>query len=92
VENMSEKKVLMITKTVCPYCDRAKVVLNQALEGKYNDQIEVFVREHDEERFAQLKDKYQFMTVPTFIDNKTGKVLSDSKVETITAFMKEAIG
>ncbi|EST12797.1 glutaredoxin family protein [Sporolactobacillus laevolacticus] len=89
---MSEKKVLMITKTVCPYCDRAKVVLNQALEGKYNDQIEVFVREHDEERFAQLKDKYQFMTVPTFIDNKTGKVLSDSKVETITAFMKEAIG
>ncbi|MDN3954358.1 glutaredoxin family protein [Sporolactobacillus laevolacticus] len=89
---MSEKKVLMITKTVCPYCDRAKVVLNQALEGKYNDQIEVFVREHDEERFAQLKDKYQFMTVPTFIDNKTGKVLSDSKVETITAFMKESIG
>ncbi|MCO7176100.1 glutaredoxin family protein [Sporolactobacillus kofuensis] len=89
---MAEKKVLMITKTVCPYCDRAKVVLNQALEGKYNDQIELFVREDDENRFTQLKDKYQFMTVPTFIDKKTGKVLSDSKEETITAFMKEAIG
>lgn len=89
---MSDKKVLMITKTVCPYCDRAKMVLSHALEGKYNDQIEVFVREDDEQRFAQLREKYQFMTVPTFIDKETGKLLSDSKEETITAFMKEAIG
>ncbi|MCO7125209.1 glutaredoxin [Sporolactobacillus shoreicorticis] len=89
---MADKKVLMITKTVCPYCDRAKMVLNHALDGKYNDQIEVFVREDDEERFAQLKEKYQFMTVPTFVDQTTGKTLSDSREETITAFMKEAIG
>ncbi|BBN98330.1 glutaredoxin family protein [Sporolactobacillus terrae] len=89
---MAEKKVLMITQTVCPYCDRAKMVLNHALEGKYNDQIELLVREDDQERFDQLKQKYQFLTVPTFIDKKTGKVLSDSKEETITAFMKEAIG
>nr|WP_283163466.1 glutathione S-transferase N-terminal domain-containing protein [Sporolactobacillus mangiferae] len=82
----------MITKTVCPYCDRAKMVLNHALEGKYNDQIELFVREDDEGRFNQLKEKYQFLTVPTFVDRATGKVLSDSKEETITAFLKEAIG
>ncbi|MFT8318481.1 MAG: glutaredoxin domain-containing protein [Sporolactobacillus sp.] len=89
---MADKKVLMITKQVCPYCDRAKAVLNGALDGRYNDQIERFVREDDEKRFNELQEKYQFMTVPTFIDRQTGKVLSDSKEETITQFMKEAIG
>lgn len=89
---MAEKNVLMITKIGCPYCERAKVVLNEALGGKYNDRIELFVRENDEDRFAELKDKYQFLTVPTFIDKKTGAVLSDSHVDTITDFMKEAIG
>lgn len=89
---MAKKKVLMITKTVCPYCERAKVVLNEALQGKYNDQIEFFVREDDEARFAELQKKYQFMTVPTFIDKESGSVLSDSQEATITAFMKQAIG
>ncbi|WP_353947522.1 glutathione S-transferase N-terminal domain-containing protein [Sporolactobacillus sp. Y61] len=89
---MSEKKVLMITKRVCPYCERAKVVLNKGLEGKYNDRIEFFVREDDEKRFSDLREKYHFLTVPTFIDKKTGDVLSDSKPETITAFMKKAFG
>ncbi|MDD9147463.1 MULTISPECIES: glutaredoxin family protein [unclassified Sporolactobacillus] len=87
-----DKKVLMITKIGCPYCERAKVVLNEALGGKYNDQIELFVRESDEQRFAELKEKYRFLTVPTFIDKKTGAVLSDSQKETITEFMKEATG
>lgn len=89
---MADKKVLMITKRVCPYCTRAKVVLNDALEGRYNDQIEFFVREDDEKRFADLQEKYRFMTVPTFIDQRTGEVLSDSQEATITAFMKKAIG
>ncbi|WP_100487361.1 glutaredoxin family protein [Sporolactobacillus pectinivorans] len=89
---MAEKKVLMITKTVCPYCERAKIVLNEALDGKYNDEIEYFVREDDEARFAELQKKYQFMTVPTFIDKKNGSVLSDSQEATITAFLKKAIG
>ncbi|GGL53659.1 glutaredoxin family protein [Sporolactobacillus putidus] len=89
---MDDKKVLMITKIGCPYCERAKVVLNEALGGKYNDQIEFFVRENDMDRFGELKEKYQFLTVPTFIDKKTGAVLSDSKEETITDFMKEAVG
>ncbi|RYL99221.1 glutaredoxin [Sporolactobacillus sp. THM7-7] len=89
---MAEKKVLMITKRVCPYCERAKIVLNEALGGQYNDQIEMLVREDDEERFAKLKEKYQFLTVPTFIDKEKGTVLSDSQEATITKFMKEAIG
>ncbi|MCI1856599.1 MAG: glutaredoxin [Sporolactobacillus sp.] len=89
---MTKKRILLITKRGCPYCERAKIVLNQALEGKYNDRIDYFVREDDEERFRQLQEKYHFMTVPTFIDKQTGKVLSDSKEATISAFMKEAIG
>lgn len=89
---MPEKRILMITKEVCPYCERAKRILNDGLEGKYNDQIEMFVREEDEKRFADLKEKYQFMTVPTFIDRKTKKTLSDSHEETITAFLKQAVG
>ncbi|CAM3202228.1 glutaredoxin family protein [Sporolactobacillus spathodeae] len=87
-----QKKVLMITKQFCPYCVRAKAVLDHALDGKYNDQIETVVREKDEARFNVLKDKYQFLTVPTFVDLSTGKTLSDSKEETITPFMKEALG
>ncbi|MFT8873103.1 MAG: glutaredoxin domain-containing protein [Sporolactobacillus sp.] len=89
---MCAKKVLMITKQVCPYCSRAKAVLNGALEGKYNDQIEFFVREDDETRFEALRDHYQFMTVPTFVDLSSGKILSDSQEATISAFLKEAIG
>ncbi|RYL95724.1 glutaredoxin [Sporolactobacillus sp. THM7-4] len=89
---MTDKKVLMITKRVCPYCERAKVVLNEALGGKYNDQIELFVREDDEDRFSRLREKYHFLTVPTFIDKETGAMLSDSQEATITRFLKEAIG
>lgn len=89
---MAEKRILMITKQVCPYCERAKRILNEGLDGKYNKDIEMFVREDDEKRFSDLKEKYQFLTVPTFIDKKTGKLLSDSHEETITSFLKQAVG
>ncbi|EUJ36308.1 glutaredoxin family protein [Brochothrix campestris] len=85
------KNVLMLTQTVCPYCDRAKVVLNGALEGDYNDHIEFINREDQPERFAELRAKYEFLTVPTFIDLTTGDVLSDSQAATIVPFMEEHI-
>ncbi|ODJ55655.1 thioredoxin [Brochothrix thermosphacta] len=85
------KEVLMLTQTVCPYCDRAKVVLNGALEGDYNDHIEFINREDHEERFAELRSKYEFLTVPTFIDVASGEVLSDSKPDTIIPFMEKHI-
>ncbi|MFT8361966.1 MAG: glutaredoxin [Sporolactobacillus sp.] len=87
-----QAKVLMITKQFCPYCTRAKAVLDHALEGKYNAQIETVVREQDEKRFDALKEKYQFLTVPTFVDVASGKTLSDSQEETITEFMQTALG
>ncbi|RYL95740.1 glutaredoxin [Sporolactobacillus sp. THM7-4] len=86
---MTDKKIALVTKQGCPYCKRAKSILNQDLNGKYNDQIDLVEQETDAGRFRQLQDQYQFQTVPTFIDQENGEILSASQEDAITQFLKE---
>ncbi|RYL99217.1 glutaredoxin [Sporolactobacillus sp. THM7-7] len=86
---MADKKVILVTKEGCPYCQRAKEILNQSLSDRYNDRID-FVEQHaDADQFSQLQDQYHFQTVPTFIDRKTGDTLSASEEGVITQFLQK---
>lgn len=59
-------KVLIYTKSFCPYCDRAKALLKR--KGVAFE--EVYLDDRPEE-YATLKQKTGMMTVPQiFIDDK----------------------
>ena len=57
-------KVLIYTKSFCPYCDRAKALLQR--KGASFDEISV---ESDEKIYSELKKKTGLMTVPQIFIN-----------------------
>lgn len=57
-------KVLIYTKSYCPYCDRAKALLNR--KGASYEEISV---EGDEKIYTELKQKTGLMTVPQIFIN-----------------------
>ncbi|MEM7646156.1 MAG: glutaredoxin 3 [Pseudomonadota bacterium] len=59
-------KVVVYSKTYCPFCVRAKNLLNEK-----GAQFEEIMVDSDPELFADLKKKSGMMTVPQiFIDDK----------------------
>jgi glutaredoxin 3 len=59
-------KILIYSKSYCPYCDRAKALFKS--KGVSFD--EVMLDDKDEE-FAKLKQKTGLMTVPQIFINNT---------------------
>ncbi len=57
-------KVLIYTKSFCPYCDRAKALL--ARKGATYEEISV---ESDEKVYTELKERTGLMTVPQIFIN-----------------------
>jgi glutaredoxin 3 len=57
-------KVLIYTKSYCPYCDRAKALLTR--KGASYEEISV---EGDEKLYTELKQKTGLMTVPQIFIN-----------------------
>lgn len=57
-------KVLIYTKSYCPYCDRAKALLQR--KGATYEEISV---EADEKTYTELKQKTGLMTVPQIFIN-----------------------
>ncbi len=57
-------KVLIYTKSYCPYCDRAKALLKR--KGASYEEISV---EGDEKIYTELKQKTGLMTVPQIFIN-----------------------
>jgi glutaredoxin 3 len=57
-------KVVIYTKSYCPYCDRAKALLQR--KGASFDEISV---EGDEKKYSELKQKTGLMTVPQIFIN-----------------------
>ncbi len=57
-------KVLIYTKSYCPYCDRAKALLKR--KGASYEEISV---EGDKKIYTELKQKTGLMTVPQIFIN-----------------------
>jgi glutaredoxin 3 len=57
-------KILIYTKSYCPYCDRAKALLQR--KGASYEEISV---EGDEKLYSELKQKTGLMTVPQIFIN-----------------------
>ena len=57
-------KVLIYTKSYCPYCDRAKALLKR--KGASYEEISV---EGDEKLYTELKKRTGLMTVPQIFIN-----------------------
>jgi glutaredoxin 3 len=57
-------KVIIYTKSYCPYCDRAKALLKR--KGASYEEISV---EGDEKLYTELKQKTGLMTVPQIFIN-----------------------
>jgi glutaredoxin 3 len=57
-------KVVVYTKSYCPYCDRAKALLQR--KGAKYEEISV---ESDEKIYSELKQKTGLMTVPQIFIN-----------------------
>ncbi len=57
-------KVLIYTKSYCPYCDRAKALLQR--KGASYEEISV---EGNEKIYTELKQKTGLMTVPQIFIN-----------------------
>ncbi len=59
-------KVMIYSKTYCPYCDRAKALFKS--KGVSYDEV---MLDDQEEEFAKLRQKTGLMTVPQiFINDK----------------------
>jgi len=61
----SKAKILIYTKTVCPYCVRAK----QLFERKGAAYEEINVEDHPPEFYGELKARTGMMTVPQIFIN-----------------------
>jgi glutaredoxin 3 len=59
-------KVIIYSKTYCPYCDRAK-----ALFKSKGVQYEEIMLDDKDDEFAKLKQKTGLMTVPQIFINET---------------------
>lgn len=92
---LSDKKVLILKKRneECPQCKNLEMFMDLALGGAYNDDVDIVRNYEQEQRYNEICEQLNIMSMPAIIDVETGKLIASGFDAGITiSFLKEKFG
>lgn len=84
------QQMIMLTKAGCTQCASAKMILEKALNNKYNPYINFVQKEQQPEQYDAMVQQYNIMALPAFI-TPNGTVLRNASPSALMQFLKTNI-